>query len=291
MYCEYFGLTLPPFENTPDPRFFYDSDDHREALASTEYTVRMRKGLALITGEIGSGKTTVSHAMQERVHDCARIAVVRQGLTTGKQLLKQVCRALDIQAPRDADRIDMLDEIETVLMQYHEANRPFVLIVDEAQMHTNAVLQEVRTLTNMETPSAKLVQIVMIGQPELRPRIESRQMDALRQRIVLMHHLNPLSAEDTRGYIHHRLGVAAGTGEPQVTFEEEALDQIFQFSGGVPRLINVVADNCLLVTFVRSARAVTPEIVQVVTHDLVPHSGVTGSASDVRDPIPFAQAA
>ncbi|MAE61164.1 MAG: ATPase [Planctomycetaceae bacterium] len=291
MYNEYFGFELSPFENTPDPRFFYDSDDHREALASTEYTVRMRKGLALITGDIGSGKTTVSHAMQQRVQDSARIAVVRQGLTTGKQLLKQVCRALDIQAPRDADRIDMLDEIETVLLQYHEANRPFVLIVDEAQMHTNAVLQEIRTLTNLETPSSKLVQIVMIGQPELRPRIESRQMDALRQRIVLMHHLNPLSQEDTTGYIHHRLSVAAGHKQPQVTFQDDAIDLIYQFSGGVPRLINVVSDNCLLVTFVRSARAVTSEIVNVVTRDLVPHSGVTGASVEINDSIKFARAA
>ena len=287
MYRDYFGLKLSPFESTPDPRFFYDSEDHREALASTEYTVRMRKGLVLITGEIGSGKTTVSHALQQRVADSARVAVVRQGLTTGKQLLKQVCRAMGLSVSKDADRSDMADRIETTLLECHDIGQPVVLVIDEAQMHSTAVLHEIRMLSNLETPQAKLVQIVLIGQPELKTRIQTPEMAPLRQRIVLAHHLRPMTRENTGKYIEHRLGVAVAPGSADVQLTPEAMERIFEFTGGVPRLINSVADNCLLVAYVRTLRVIDPDIVDAVTENLVPNPG-----TPVRAMIdPYAKAA
>ena len=270
MYCEFYRLQMMPFENTPDPRFFFASEDHREALASIEYTIRMRKGMVLISGEIGSGKTTVSYALQHSVGDAAHVALIRQGLNTGRQLLKQICKAMALPVSGKSDRTEMIDAIEEALLEPHNAGKPVVLVIDEAQMHSTAVMHEIRMLSNLETPTRKLIQIVLIGQPEIRKMMEKPALDALRQRIVLCHHLQPMSQSDTGRYIEHRLNVAAAPGEPDVRFDEAAVDAIYQFTGGVPRLINVVADNCLLVSYVRSARWIDASIVQTVTENLVP---------------------
>jgi general secretion pathway protein A len=270
MYLEFHGLKLQPFDNTADPRFLYASEDHREALASIEYTVRMRKGMVLISGEIGAGKTTISRAIQQRLKETTRMVFVREAPRTPRELLHHICRAMDLGVAASADRGSLLAAIEENLLEHHRHHRPVVLLIDEAQMLSPSVLDEVRLLSNIETSTAKLLQIVLVGQPELRQMVQSARMNALRQRIVLGHHLQPLSRADTGNYIRHRLNVAAGDETCRVSFDEDAIDALYGYAHGVPRLINVVADNCLLVAFVRSRHRIDRPVVEAVLQTLVP---------------------
>ncbi len=289
MYLDYYRLKLAPFDNSPNPHFFYASEGHREALASVEYTIRMRKGIVLITGDIGSGKTTISTTMQHRLREVACTYVVRHGLASSRELLAQLCRTMQLNVPPKADRGLMLDAIESQLMVHHRAGRPVVLIVDEAQSLSLQVLDEIRMLSNLETPSQKLLQIILIGQPELRNIIQSPPMAALRQRIVLSHHLNPLSLEDVALYINHRLAIAAAGSEPEAAFDDRAILAIHQATGGVPRLINTVCDNSLLVGFVRSRKLIDAEIVAAVTEHMMPL--IDTQAMNINGPLEIPRAA
>ena len=269
MYCPFHGLKSPPFELTPDPRFFYASEDHRESLAGIEYAVRMRKGLVLVTGEVGSGKTTVSQTLIQRLGDTASVVLIRNAPENPKALLRSVCRGMGMEAPANAERGDLFDAIETELVARHRAGRSVVLIVDEAQMLTPAVLEEIRLLGNIETPTTKLMQVMLLGSTEMEATLSTAPMQGLRQRIVLAHRLRPLSPADLERYLMHRLKVAASPAPVQVRFEEAALAGIYTATGGLPRLINVIADNCLLVGFVRSTHVIDRSIVDAVTANLL----------------------
>jgi general secretion pathway protein A len=280
MYRQYYKLSLSPFENTPDPRFLYKSEDHSEAMASVEYTIRMRKGVVLVSGEIGAGKTILTHVLQQRLSDSACTILLRQGHTSANQFLKHVCRAMGLkQAAHGADRSEMLQAIEQCLLEHHAAGRPVVLIIDEAQMMSTAVLHEIRMLSNIETPTEKLVQIVLMGQPDLRTVLAEREMDPLRQRVALSHHLHGMSAVDTDRYIRHRLSVAAAPDEVPDLFTEQAINSIHRFTRGIPRLINFVADNCLLVGYVKNMAKIDEAIVSHVTENMM-----LSGAADLANP-------
>lgn len=272
MYHEFYNLKLLPFENTADPRFFFASDQHREALAAIEYTLRMRKGLVLITGDIGSGKTTVGRTMCQRCGADASIVHLGWGHQDRDGLIRQVLRNLDLPVRRSDDHGRMLERLREKLIEQLRAGTPIVLLVDEAQTLSDDALDELRLLSNMDTATDKLVQIVLVGQPELRERIRTARQAALRQRIVLAKELAPLSLADTDAYISHRLRAASADPQhPRVRFDADAVRKIYDLSGGVPRLINVICDNCLLLGFVREARQIDLAIVRRVAADMIPN--------------------
>ncbi len=271
MYRDIYHLNDLPFENTPNPRYFFASEQHREALAAIEYTIRMRKGIVLITGDIGSGKTTVGRTVCERCADRALIVPVTHGHRTGVRLLRQVLRGLDMPISRHDDHAAMMDRLHPRLLEQLALNRPVVLFVDEGQTLSGEALEELRLLTNHDTATQKAIQIVLVGQPELRSRIRGGDHPALRQRIVLAKRLNPLQLSETAAYIRHRISTASVDPEnPRVVFAEAAEHEVHRLSGGVPRVINIICDNCLLLGSVERASSISLPMVQRVAEDLVP---------------------
>ena len=280
MYEDFFKLATLPFENTPDPRFFFASEQHREALAAIEYTIRMRKGIVLITGAIGSGKTTVGHTMWQRCGSQTTIVEIGHGHEDRHALLRQVLRQLELPHSASEDHAVLVERLRTHLLEQVRRDQPVVLFVDEAQTLSDDALEELRLLSNLGTATDKAIQIVLIGQPKLRQRIRSQRHDALRQRIVMSKQLLPLNRTETLQYVTHRLRAASSDpDEPAVCFSDAAVDAIFTYTWGVPRLINVACDNCLLLGFVRGSRQITPAIVERVVQDMVP----SFSGSTVQD--------
>lgn len=271
MYLSYFQFETAPFENTPDPRFFYASDQHREALAAIEYSIRLRKGIVLITGEIGAGKTTVARVMLQRCGRDATIVQLAHGHRTADELLGHLARALGTETHEADDHANLLETLRHKLMQCAHEGRPVVLFVDEAQTLSDDALEELRLLSNFDTDTAKLLQLVLIGQPELRDRLATARMAPLRQRVVIARRLTPLTGDETETYIRHRLEIASSDPEAvHVRFEPAAIEQIHLFTGGVPRLINVVCDHCLLLGMVRQSPRITAAMVYRVLGDMMP---------------------
>jgi general secretion pathway protein A len=285
MYHQFYNFQIMPFENTPNPRLFFASEQHREALAAIEYTIRMRKGIVLVTGDVGSGKTTVCRTLLERCADQATVVQLVHGHENGFEVVRHVLRTLEISLGRNDDHSRMLQRLREYLVEQMHRNRPVVLCVDEAQTFTDAALDELRLLTNIDTNDEKLIQIALVGQPELRERIGRPRMAALRQRIVMARGLRPMNRQETGAYITHRL--CAASVDPQnvgVTFTDGAVQAIYDGSGGTPRLTNVICDNCLLLGFVRELREIAPAIVRRVVDDMVPHFGSSSPAQDMGRP-------
>ncbi len=271
MYQQYFQLETLPFENLPDPRFFFASEEHREALAAIEYTIRMRKGFVMVTGEVGAGKTTVGRTMIERCADQVRVVPVLHNHQTGMQLLRQTLRALEISYQPTDDHAELLEKLFIQLYEQQGAGLPTVLLVDEAQTLSDEALEELRLLSNFDTSTDKMVQVVLIGQPELATRLRGPKLRALRQRIAMVKHVRPLNITETAAYIRHRLRTASiDPQNVQVQFAGSTIDAIHQATGGVPRLINFCCDNCLLLAMVSQTRQITPAMVLRVVEDMSP---------------------
>ncbi|MEM9789662.1 MAG: AAA family ATPase [Planctomycetota bacterium] len=284
MYEAFYKLQRLPFENTPDPRFFFASEQHREALAAIEYTIRLRKGIVLVTGDIGSGKTTVGRTMLQRCGNAATIVQLLHGHQTGGELIRHILRALDVTVDDTDDHTRMLERLNHHLLEQNRRGRPVVLFIDEAQTLSDPALEELRLISNFDTDTAKLLQLILVGQPELRDRIASPAMSPLRQRVVMAKQLRPLSIHDTAGYIAHR--IRAASTDPKavgVSFAGDAIQALYQFTHGVPRLVNVVCDNCLLVGYVHEARRITPAMVSQVVDDMVPSFGMTADVHRATD--------
>lgn len=271
MYEQYYNFETLPFECTANPRFFFASEHHREALAAIEYTIRMRKGIVMVTGAIGSGKTTVGRTMLQRCADQATIVQILHGPNKGHELIKHVLRTLNISYKKVDDHTEMLEKLELHLRDSAHRGKPVVLFVDEAQTLSDEALEELRLISNFDSDTQKLLQLVLIGQPELRDRIREPQMAPLRQRIVMAKVLQPLTLHETAGYILHRL--VASSRDPRslgVTFAADAIETLYARSRGIPRLINVICDNCLLLGFVNQTNRVTAAMVRRVVDDMVP---------------------
>lgn len=271
MYESFYNLECLPFECTPNPRFFYASEQHREALAAIEYTIRMRKGVVMVTGAIGSGKTTVGRTMLRRCGNEATIVQLLHGHSKGSELIKHVLRTLNVPFRRNEDHAFLLELLENRLREQSRLGKPVVLFMDEAQTLSDEALEELRLISNFDSDTQRLLQLVLIGQPELRDRIRTPRMAPLRQRIVMAKQLQPLSLHETAGYILHRL--VAASRDPQnlgVTFTADAINVLYSHTGGTPRLINVTCDNCLLLGFVNETRQITPAMVRRVLDDMVP---------------------
>lgn len=247
MYQEFYGLDAPPFNITPDPRYLFYSQRHREAFEHILFGISQRTGFIQITGDVGTGKTTLCRAVLERLDEGYATALILNPVMTGIQLLRSILRELDLN-DRGNDRVRLVDRLNQFLLDRAQAEEDVVLFVDEAQDMSDELLEQVRLLSNLETDDRKLLQIVLIGQPELRSRLDRDELRQLRQRITVRYHLGPISRQETESYIQHRLRIAGGNGRP--TFSPAAIRAIHRHSRGVPRLINAVCDKTLLCGYV-----------------------------------------
>jgi general secretion pathway protein A len=263
MYAKFFGLRHEPFSIAPDPRYLFMSERHREALAHLLYGVRGGGGFVLLTGEIGAGKTTVCRCFLEQIPKRCNVAYIFNPKLTVVELLKTVCDEFRI--PLDPQRLrsetvkEYLDPINEFLLKTHAVGQNNVLIIDEAQNLSSDVLEQLRLLTNLETSERKLLQIILIGQPELRDMLARPELEQLAQRVTARYHLKALSEAETGQYIRHRLGVAGLNGV--VPFERQARKRIHQLSRGVPRRINLLCDRALLGAYADGRNRVNRETV------------------------------
>ncbi|OXY80592.1 ExeA family protein [Oceanimonas doudoroffii] len=248
MYSNYFGLTDLPFSIAPDPRFLYPSQQHREALAHLQYGLNCPGGFVLLTGEVGTGKTTVCRSLLEQVPERTDLAFILSPGNSATELLSAICHELKVILPERPDSLKLTNAIYHHLLESHAQGRHTVLIIDEAQNLSVALLEQVRLLTNLETNTHKLLQIMLLGQPELAEKLARPELRQLSQRITARYHLAPLSFHEMRAYIAHRLSVA---GIEVQLFNPDSLRRLYRVTGGVPRLINVICDRALLGAFVQ----------------------------------------
>src|SRR5881396_2272364 len=255
MYAAYFGLTERPFSLAPDPRYLYLSDVHREALAHLLYGIGEGGSFVVLTGEVGTGKTIVCRALLEQLPVDVDVAMIFNPRLTSVEMVGLVCDELQITYPAGTTSLRVLvDALSRALLDAHARGRRTVLIIDEAQNLSMEVLEELRLLTNIETTRDKLLQVILIGQPELVDLMERPALRQLAQRITARYHLRPFAFTETRAYVCHRLQVA---GQREMIFTSPALRVIHRRSGGVPRLINNICDRALLGAFGCSKRRVT----------------------------------
>jgi len=262
MYLEYFEFKEPPFNLTPNSRFFFESHKHKEALSSLFYAINQRKGFIVITGEIGSGKTTVTRALINRLDKNTEVALITNTHLNSKDLLLTLLEDLEIEFQPGFSKAKLLSCLNDYLLAQAHHGHNVVLIIDEAQNLKPAVLEEVRMLSNLETETDKLIQIVLIGQPELKVKLALTRLEQLRQRVVNYFHLSPLGLEETQEYILHRLKIASQSNREY--FTKEALQMAYQFSNGVPRLINQICDTALLTGYVDGLKIIDERIMQEV---------------------------
>ncbi len=258
MYLEYYGLKLAPFDLTPNPRFLFHSGKHREALNHLLYGIRERKGFVQLTGEVGAGKTTLCRALLEQLDGKFSTALILNPILNPNELIKAIATEFGLRV-KTLDRLDTVAAISEFLIHQVEAGKETVLIIDEAQNLTEELLEQVRLLSNIETDDRKLLQIILLGQPELRDRLNSPRLRQLRQRITVRYHLTPLTRIEVSHYIQHRLQLAGAHGIP--FFTQPALWRVFGYSRGIPRMVNAVCDKALLAGFVEHSDRITHRMV------------------------------
>jgi general secretion pathway protein A len=254
MYDQFYGFREPPFNITPDPRFLFFSDRHREAYNHILFGIRERKGFIQITGEVGAGKTTLCRALLDELGPNYVTALILNPVMNPTQLLRTILVELGLK-PEKADRAACLEMLNQFLLEQLATGNDVVLLIDEAQDLDNELLEQIRLLSNLETDQRKLLQIVLVGQPELRDKLNDRRLRQLRQRITVRYHLTPLSRPEVERYIHHRLQVVGANGRP--AFTAWAIRSVFNYSGGIPRLVNAVCDKALLAGFVEGTDRLT----------------------------------
>ncbi|MEW6303341.1 MAG: AAA family ATPase [Verrucomicrobiota bacterium] len=265
MYLAFYGLKEPPFNITPNPRFLFFSAKHREAYNHLLYGIRERKGFVQLTGEVGAGKTTICRAMLDTLGQKYATALILNPILDADGLMKAI--AMEFGLPvKGLDRLETVAKINEFLLKMVEDGRDAVLIIDEAQNLTNELLEQVRLLSNLETDDHKLLQIVLMGQPELRDRLNDFNLRQLRQRITVRYHLKPLTQMEVSQYLQHRLQVSGGNGAPY--FTRGALWRIHRYSRGIPRLINAVGDKCLLAGFVHQTERIDFKVVGMAIREL-----------------------
>jgi general secretion pathway protein A len=259
MYLSFYGLREAPFAPTPDPKFLFQSARHREALAQLIYGVRERKGFIVLTGEIGTGKTTLLRTLLERLNADTPVAYVHNSALNIEGLLEYVLQDWGVKSTA-ATHAQRLFELNEFLIDQHQKGASPVLVIDEAQNLTVETLEAVRMLSNFETTNQKLMQILLVGQPELRDKLDLPELRQLKQRVGLRCHIAPLSPEETRLYIRHRLRIAGATDAG--IFTDAAIQKIADYSRGTPRVINIVCDHCLLSGFADSKKRIDAATVQ-----------------------------
>ena len=265
VYLQYYQLREPPFNITPDPRFLYFSGKHQEAFNHLLFGVRERKGFIALTGEVGAGKTTICRKLLEELGPKYKTALILNPCLSVNQLLRAIAMELGLSARR-MDRLYYLAALnEFVLDQVNQGN-DVVVIIDEAQNLSIELLEQIRLLSNLETDHQKLMQIILMGQPELHEMLARPELRQLRQRITVRYHLGPLELAETGGYIQHRLSLAGANGKPH--FDDGAVKAVHDYSRGIPRLINAVCDKALLAGFVMQQEILNKKLVHLAIEEL-----------------------
>lgn len=280
MYYDFFGFREPPFSIAPDPRYLYLSERHKEALAHLMYGVQGQGGFIVITGEVGTGKTTVSRCFIENAPEHVDIALILNPRLSARELLASVCDELGIAYPDHATIKQLIDRINQHLLDAHARGRHQVLIIDEAQNLSAEVLEQLRLLTNLETAEKKLLQIVLLGQPELKDILERPELRQLNQRVTARYHLDALERDELPAYLHYRLGVA---GVKVELFTPAAVRALFRKSKGVPRLINLISDRALLGAYSEGTQQIESQHINAAAKEVggAPGQASAGGASPV----------
>jgi len=266
MYTAFYGLREKPFSLTPDPRFLFLSDSHREALAHVLYGIEQGEGFIALTGEVGTGKTTLCRTLLQKLGDETEVAFVFNPNLTGVELLRAISSEFGM-AVEGRTRAELNDQLNQFLLDTNRAGRRALLIVDEAQNLEPATLEEIRLLSNLETSTSKLLQILLFGQPELDEMLDSRELRQLRQRIAVRWALEPLNASETGEYVRHRLQVAAQRDCD--LFDARAIRAIRRRSNGIPRLINVLCDRALLVGYAEKKPRLGKAAIDKAAHEIM----------------------
>ncbi|MEL0082730.1 MAG: AAA family ATPase [Gammaproteobacteria bacterium] len=266
MYKTYFGLQERPFSITPDPRYLYPSPQHQEALGHLQYGIGENSGFALLTGEVGTGKTTVIRSLVEQLPSDIKVALITNPKLSAVELVASICDELTIPYPPETRSLKtLIDLLNHYLVEQHQQGNHCVVIIDEAQNLSRESLEQIRLLTNIETHHEKLLRIILVGQPELRQLLQRHDLRQLAQRITARYHLSMLNADQTRAYIGHRLAVAGANAN---LFSEGAVSRVYRLTGGVPRLINALCDRALLGAYSEELTGVTPRIVGRASKEL-----------------------
>ena len=268
MYKEFYRLRLNPFEMTPDPSFLFLTRRHQEALMALYYGVHRRKGFVALTGDVGTGKTLLIRCLLRMLKDSEiACAYVFNSRLSTLDFLHYLAAEFGI-AASGKTKGEVLQDLRKHLIARHRKTLTNMIVVDDAQGLSIKLLEEIRLLTNLETEQEKLLQIVLVGQPELDEKLDSFELRQLRQRIALRSHLEPLDLAETGGYIRHRLQLAGAPAEACDLFAEETIERIYRHSRGVARLINTVCENALVTAFARQLTSVQPDIIDEVAYDL-----------------------
>ncbi|MFC1666675.1 XrtA/PEP-CTERM system-associated ATPase [Candidatus Omnitrophota bacterium] len=259
MYLKFYKLTEKPFSVTSDPNFLYLSKKHREAISHMRYGIEQRMGFLEISGEIGAGKTTICKAFLNTLDEHTKTAFILNSNLSEIQLLQAIVEDFGISL-RNKNKITMLNELNKFLLEQLRQDNNVALIIDEAQNLKPSLLEQIRLLSNLETEKEKLLQIVLVGQPELREKLASKELAQLRQRIAIRYHIRPLDREELEGYVSHRLNVAGANNRN--LFAKDALDEVFRFSRGIPRLINIICDKALLAGYIEEKKTINSAMIR-----------------------------
>lgn len=263
MYTDFYGLNESPFSLTPDPRFLYFSASHREALAQMLVGINMKRGFVVVTGEVGTGKTTLVHSLLQQLDINIHCAYLFHAILGAKGLFQSICKQFSILMTGRETKTELIYKLNDYLFSIYESGGSAVLIIDEAQNLKPHILEEIRLISNLETSQTKLIQILLIGQPELGKILDRYEMRQLKQRIALQYHLSTLKRLETEQYIQHRLRVA-GQDSFKSLFSPAAVDEIYTYTNGLPRAINIICENALIMGYSREVSHITPDIVKKV---------------------------
>ena len=265
MYTEFFKLSAKPFELLPNPKFLYLSKGHRKALSYLQYGIQERAGFTLLTGEVGSGKTTLVRDIINKISADVTLSMIFNTRVDGYQLIAMINDDFGLKT-EGKDKVQLITELNDFLLEECSSNRQPIIIIDEAQNLSTEALEEIRLLSNLENDNFKMMQIILVGQPELKQIIAQPSLRQLRQRISISCHLNPLNREESEEYVYHRLGTVGS--RDCVKFHDGIFDAIFKFSGGIPRLINLICDFLLLSAFVEETHEIDTQLMNDTLKEL-----------------------
>ncbi|MBF0252919.1 MAG: AAA family ATPase [Candidatus Omnitrophica bacterium] len=259
MYLDFYKLRENPFNVTSDPSFLYMSETHKEALAHLVFGIQHRKGFIVLTGEVGAGKTTLCRALEKKLDASVKTSIIFNPALSENQLMESILADFDI-VPQKKNKGNFIKSLNSFLLDCLRDNNNVVLIIDESQNLKKSSLETIRMLSNLETEKEKLLQIVLIGQPELKEKLDHPNLRQLKQRVAVRFHLDVLNAKEIKEYLYHRLNVAGSDG--RIVFEDDTVNIITNYTKGIPRLINVIADKSLLLGFAKNTNYIYPDLVK-----------------------------